>query len=109
VPFINRAHNAPKLDFFSHSRKTILKKIQEDLEFSIQWLPEVVEPGKVNKAAGYHLLTKVYLSNHEFEKAISAASEVIEGGRYNLMTERFGSVAGDNKFNVVWDPTSGGE
>ena len=103
VPFINKAHNAPKLDFYSHSRNTILRKIQEDLEFSVQWLPERVDPGKVNKAAGLHLLTKVYLANREFDKAINSSSQIIEDGRYKLMTERFGIVASNPRFNVVWD------
>jgi starch-binding outer membrane protein, SusD/RagB family len=103
VPFINIEHTAPKLDFFSHSRNTILDKIQEDLEFAVQYLPEVVDPGKVNRAAGNHLLTKVYLANLEFDKAIVSASAVINDGKYTLMTERFGVVAGDNRFNVIWD------
>lgn len=103
VPFISREYTEPKLDFYSHSRNAILDKIQEDLEFSVQWLPEVVAPGMVNRGAGYHLLTKVYLANLEFEKAVQSASAVIDGGRYHLMTERFGSVAGDDNFNVVWD------
>jgi len=103
VPFINVEHTVPKIDFQSHSRNTILDKIQKDLEFAVQWLPETVEPGKVNKAASNHLITKVYLSNLEFDKAIVAASAVIENGRNHLMTQRFGSVAGDNRFNVIWD------
>ncbi len=103
VPFINKEHSAPKLDFYSHSRNTILDKIQEDLEYAVEWLPESVAPGMVNRAAGYHLLTKVYLANLEFEKAVASASAVIDGGKYKLMTERFGSVASDDNFNVVWD------
>lgn len=103
VPFINIEHQAPRVDFNSHSRNTILDKIQEDLEFSVQWLPISVAPGKVNRAAAQHLLTKIYLSNHEYKKAISSASDVIDGGQYSLMTDRFGSEAGDDRFNVVWD------
>ncbi len=103
VPFIGKEHTAPKIDFKTHSRNTILDKIQSDLEFAVEWLPETVAPGKVNKAAGNHLLTKVYLANLEFDKAIAAASAIIDGGKYALMTERFGSVAGDDRFNVVWD------
>jgi hypothetical protein len=103
VPFLNKEYKEPKLDFFSHSRKTILKKIQTDLEFAVQWLPEVVKPGKVNRAAGYHLLTKVYLANCEFNKAITAADAVINSGKFALMTQRFGSVASNKRFNVIWD------
>jgi len=103
VPFLNREYTSPKIDFFSHSRKTILTKIEQDLEFSVNWLPEKVDPGKVNRAAAYHLLTKVYLANSEFDKAINAASAIIDGGKFELMTNRFGSVANDGRFNVIWD------
>ncbi len=103
VPFIHKEYTSPKLDFFSHSRKTILTKIQEDLEFAVNWLPEIVLPGKVNRAAGYHLLTKIYLSNLQFDKAIDSASKIINDGKYTLMEERFGIVANDNRFNVIWD------
>ena len=103
VPFINIEHTVPKLDFYSHSRNTILNKIQQDLEFAVQWLPEVVDPGKINRAAGNHLLTKVYLSNHEFNKAVIVSSAVIDDGKHKLMTNRFGTVAGNSRFNVIWD------
>lgn len=103
VPFINKEHTAPKVDLYTHSRTTILKKIQQDLEFAVQYLPESVDPGKVNRAAGLHLLTKVYLANLEFDKAISSATAVINNGKNALMTERFGSVASNKRFNVIWD------
>lgn len=103
VPFLNKEFTEPKIDFFTHSRKTILNKIQSDLEFAVQWLPEVVDPGKVNRAAGNHLLAKVYLANGNFDGAITATSAIINDGIHSLMTERFGKVAGDNTFNVIWD------
>ncbi len=103
VPFINKEHRTPKIDFYTHSRATVLLKIQDDLEGSVSWLPENVAPGKVSRAAGLHLLTKIYLANLEFDKAIATATQVIEGGRYRLMTDRFGAVASDERFNVIWD------
>lgn len=103
VPFINKEHTAPTTDLYTHSRKTILKKIQADLEFAVQNLPESVDPGKVCKAAGLHLLTKVYLANQEFDKAISTATAIINDGKHALMTKRFGSVGNNTRFNVIWD------
>lgn len=103
VPFLNREHTAPKIDFYTHSKTTILKKLQDDLEFAIKYLPENVEPGQVCKAAGLHLLTKIYLANLEFDKAIKSATEIISDNKYALMTQRFGSVANDEQFNVLWD------
>lgn len=103
VPFLSKEYTAPKIDFFTHSRKTILNQIQNDLIFSVQWLPEFVIPGKVNRAAGNHLLTKVYLANSLFDEAILSATRIIESGNHQLMNERFGSVANNNRFNVIWD------
>lgn len=103
VPFLNEEFSSPVLNFQSHSRTTILKKIQADLEQATTWLPEITLPGKVNRAAGLHLLAKVCLANHEYDKAITAASQVINDGKYKLMTQRFGSVASNSRFNVIWD------
>ena len=103
VPFLGEEYSTPKIDFCTYTRQAILNKIQSDLEFAVKWLPEDVNQGKVNRAAGNHLLTKVYLANCQFQKAVESASQVIDGGRYALMTERFGSVAGDTKYNVIWD------
>jgi starch-binding outer membrane protein, SusD/RagB family len=103
VPFLSREYTEPKFDFFTHSRKTILNKIQDDMEFAVQWLPEVVDPGKVNRAAGNHLLAKIYLANSNFDGAIAATSAVINDGIHSLMTKRFGIVANDEKYNLIWD------
>ena len=103
MPFLNKEYTVPKIDFYTYSRKTILKKIEADLDFAVKWLPEDVEPGKVSRAAGYHLLAKVCLANSEFDKAVAATSAVINSGKYALMTDRFGVVANDDKYNVIWD------
>jgi starch-binding outer membrane protein, SusD/RagB family len=103
VPFMVKEYTEPRIDFYTHSRNAILNKIQTDLEFAVNWLPEKVNPGKINRAAGNHLLTKVYLANSQFSKAVNSASSVIESGSYTLMSNRFGKVAHDNRFNVIWD------
>jgi hypothetical protein len=102
VPFIGEEVTGPKLDFYTHSRWTILDKIQEDLEFAVEWLPETADPGQATKGAGNHMLAKVALANLNFDKAIAAATRVFNGS-YALMTERFGIHAGDPKRNVLWD------
>jgi len=103
VPFLSHEYTAPKIDFYTHTRKAILKKIEEDLSASVQDLPITVVPGAVPKGAGYHLLAKVCLANSDFQAAIDAANTVIESGNYQLMTERFGVVASDPTYNVIWD------
>lgn len=105
IPWVGEEAKEPKVDFSTFTRQSILEKIKNDLEYAVQWLPEDVMPGKINRAAGYYLLTKVYMTVGEFDKAINAASQVINDSRYSLMTERFGSGrhSDDPRFNVVWD------
>lgn len=102
VPFIGEELTGAKLDFNTHSRWAILDKIQADMEWAVDWMPVTALPRIPTKGAGNHLLTKIYLANTEFEKAVAAATEVIEGP-YALMENRFGSSANDPVRNVIWD------
>ena len=103
VPLILDEIIEPKLDFYSTDREVILTKMKEDLEFAEQWVPDVVDRGRVPKGAVQHLLTKVNLALGLFDDAIASSSRLIDGGQYSLMTERFGSVANDPTRNVIWD------
>src|SRR5690606_6212107 len=59
-------------------------------------------PGAPNQAAGQHLLTKVYLANRQYEKAVAMANAVIN--RHPLMQERFGTaVTSAPGKNLFWD------
>jgi hypothetical protein len=89
VPWVGEELKGPKLDYLSTTRTAILGQLQKDLEFAIDWLP--VTParlGNVTKGAANHLLSKVYLANADFDKAIAAATAVISGP-YALMTKRY--------------------
>ena len=103
VPFMSKNYTSPKSDFRTHDRKTILKKIQEDMEWAVQYLPEEVSPGRINRAAGNHLLAKICTENFDFEGAVRAATAVINDGHHALMTQRFGSYASDPEYDVIWD------
>ena len=105
VPWVGEEITSPRLDFKTYSRAAILDKIKRDLEFSVKWIPENVEPGQVNRAAANFLLTKVYLSLGLFDDAIKSASEIINDGIHVMMTERFGQgrYYDRSEFNVVWD------
>ncbi len=102
IPFIDAELSDAKIDFFSHSRWAILKKIQSDLEFAAKWLPEAGPKDQPSKYAALHLLAKVYMVNLEFDKAIEAATAVINGP-YSLMKQRFGSWATDPDHDLMWD------
>ena len=103
VPLTLKEVAQPKTDYYSTKREVILQKMKEDLEFAQQWVPESVVRGVVNKSAVNHLLTKVNLALGDFDDAIKSASDVIEGGLYSLMTDRFGVDKDDPTKNVIWD------
>ena len=104
IPWVGEEIQSPKIDFYSTSRWAILGQLQKDLEYAAKWLP--VKPtarGNVSKGAANHLLTKVYLANCEFDKAIESATAVINGP-YSLMKNRFGSYASSKPWwNLMWD------
>lgn len=103
VPWIGEELMDAKLDFQTVTREAILNKIQEDLEWAEQQLPDRRQVnGDVTRGAAGHLLAKVALANLDFEESIAAASRVIDGP-YSLMTERFGIDADDPQRNVQWD------
>ncbi|UZD23113.1 RagB/SusD family nutrient uptake outer membrane protein [Algoriphagus halophytocola] len=103
VPLILEEIIEPKLDFYSTERTVILRKMKEDLEWGEEWIPEVMDRGRVPKGALQHLLIKINLALGEFQDALDVANRLIDGGPYSLMTERFGVDAGDPTKNVIWD------
>jgi len=102
VPFIDKELLEAKLDFYTHSRWAILDRIQSDMEFAVEWLPEQMRPGVPSRSAGKHMLSKICLANRAYEKAVEMASDVIE--RHPLMRERFGpEVEIAPHRNLFWD------
>ncbi len=103
IPFILEEVKTARLDFISTTRETVLNKIKEDLNFASTSVPEVANKGDVNRAAVYHLLTKVNLALGDFDGAVTSSSAVINGGSHALMTSRFGSTASNDTKDVTWD------
>lgn len=103
VPLLLKDLDAPRSDFYSTKREVILEKMKTDLEFAQTWVTDNVNKGEVTKGAVSHLLTKVNLALGKFDEAIVSANNVISGGKYGMMTSRFGSTAADLTKNVVWD------
>ena len=103
LPFVKDEVTGAKLDYKTHSRWAILDQMQKDMEWAVNWMAETGLPGQPTSGAGNHLLTKIYLANLEWDKAISSASAVINDGRYSLMTQRFGVQKDDPKLNLMWD------
>lgn len=106
VPLILEEITSPRLDFYSVTRESILRKCKKDLEFAAQWVKPEWETeviGDVTKAAVNQVLTKVNLALGEFDDAIASSSAIINDGHHALMTERFGIDKDDPTKNVIWD------
>lgn len=98
VPLQLEEVTAPKTDFTREARATVMAQVVEDLEFAVAALPEIntVKDGEISKPAAYMLLAETYLGVGENDKAVTAASAVINNPNLALMTARFGSQAGED-------------
>ena len=103
IPWIGEEVKGARVDYQTTTRWAILAQLQKDLEYAVENLPATVANyGDVTKGAANHLLTKVYLANCEFDKAIASATAVIDGP-YALMSQRFGIDKGKSYRNLMWD------
>jgi len=94
VPLILEEINKPKRDFVRATEEEIWNQCISDLEIAAQNLPDVTqlkEDGRLTKAAANHLLTEIYIIKKEYDKAIVAASKVIDNPNYALMIQRYGT------------------
>jgi len=103
VPLILEEIKTPRLDFYSCTRESILRKCKKDLEFAAEWVNADCPIGDINKAAVNHMLTKVNLSLGLFDDALTSANAVIGDGLHSLMTTRFGSAKDDPTHDIIWD------
>ena len=73
---------------------TIRMRMQEDLEFGVQFLPEnFINDGKIIRAVAQHYLAELHLTNDDLDAAISVAEAAIDGPR-SLITSRYGVASG---------------
>ena len=91
VPAFDGAIVGPKLDFQTVSRDAIIDWLIKDMEWAVQHLPVDAPAGNESRGAGNHLLAKLYLADGNFDGAIEAASRLIDGSKYELMLEPFGT------------------
>ena len=74
--------------------------MEEDLLFGTINLPapgKEEAPGRITQGAAWHMLSECYLAQAKYQLAVDAATEVITGYSYALMTTRFG-----DRQNVVF-------
>jgi hypothetical protein len=112
VPFVTKIVSVPKVNYRSTKREAILKRITEDMEQAVQWVPDqssMTLKGLVNKGACRQLLIKCYLATGQYDKAIAQADLLINGSGYTLAMNNFGTFINPypNTWpitrNVIWD------
>lgn len=94
VPLITAETEYPKLDFQTSSKQWIITKMITLLNDAVQHLPVNAPAGEVSRAAGYMILTKFYLMDGQFDKAVETSTAVINTPGLALMRTRFGALVG---------------
>lgn len=96
VPLIMEEITYPKLDFRSSTKQRIINYMIPQLEEAVQHLPPTAPAGQISRAAALMLLTKYYLLDGQFEKAVESSTAVIDTPGLALMNRRFGALVGAN-------------
>lgn len=65
----------------------VLRFAREDVEAAEALLPESDAPGRVTKYVAKGLLSKIYLYQKDYANAMAKAKEVIDSGKYRLVTD----------------------
>lgn len=94
VPLVTEVINTAKTDFVRAPKADIYKQMEDDLTFAATSLPtrgKEEAPGRITQAAALTLLSELYITEAKYQEAVNAASKVIDGAGYALMTKRFGS------------------
>ncbi len=100
VPLVTDVIRGVKTDFVRTPKAQVYKQMEDDLLFGTTNLPEPGKeeaPGRITQGAAWHMLSECYLAQGKNQPAVDAASEVIDGYSYTLMTSRFG-----DRQNVVF-------
>lgn len=94
VPYVDKVERDFRIDFTRTPKTEILGHMIDDLKFAAENLPEdpdAVQPGRLTKWAALHLLSEVYLMAGMNAEAETAAEQVINSHKFELMKERFGT------------------
>jgi hypothetical protein len=99
VPIVTELASEPRFDYERATREATYQFAIDELEAIVDDLPETTpQGGRLVKGVAQHYLSEFYLalgietSNASaYDQAIKYASDLIDGGTYQLMTERFGT------------------
>ncbi len=101
IPYLDWEITAPKFDFYSYDRWTILERMKTDMEFAYQWVPAKVDRGRTSKAACGVLLMKICMALCDFDRAIQVGKEITAANP--LMTSRFTTAKTKPNTNLMFD------
>ncbi len=105
VPLVLEEVASAKRDFKRATKEAVIDQAISDMEFAAANLPSVVNvvgPGRASNAAALHYLSELYISKGLWDKAVEAATTVINDPNISLMTTRFGKRA-TNVGDPYWD------
>ena len=95
VPWVTKVEEEQyRTDFVRTPRMEVVGHIIEDLEFAAKYLPSdlsKIKDGQLTKWAALHLLSEMCNFSGDYDRAVSAAKEVIDSKNYELMKDRFGA------------------
>jgi hypothetical protein len=109
VPLVKEITLVPRYDYERASRMETYQYAIDELEAILSDLPVITpEAGRLVRAAAQHNLCQLYMdkgvllsesggdANGAYQRALGYANDIIDGGTYSLMTERFGSRKNEN-------------
>ncbi|MBS1604006.1 MAG: RagB/SusD family nutrient uptake outer membrane protein [Bacteroidetes bacterium] len=113
MPIITQPVTKPNLGYGRDPRVNVYQLCVDDLQFAADHLPATTpDVGKLVSGAANHFLAEMYIALADekgggdktlYQNAIDAASKVIDGGQYQLMTSRFGYRSGVTGKDAYWD------
>ena len=92
APIVIHETTMPQFNYQSASQEEIYAQCKEDLEFAIEWMPDIdnQKGGRASKVAAQHLLSEILIQMGDYGGAVAQATAVIDNPAMSLMTERFG-------------------
>ncbi len=111
VPIVTEITTTPRYDFVRTSRIETYQFAIDELEAVLNDLPESISsPGRIVRGAAQHSLCQLYLdkglalegegksgdAQASYNKSVDYGNALIDGSKYDLMTERFGSRKNEN-------------
>ncbi len=101
IPRLTEPVTTAKADFVRDPAVSILELMEEDFRFGATHLPipgDEAAPGRITRGVAGHYLAETYLELGNPQAAVEAATQVITGYRYRLMTQRFGNRLANDVF-----------